>query len=199
METDDIGYAHRFEAALRFAVRAHQGQRRKGSDVAYITHPVHVSFILTRYGFPLEVAIAGLLHDVVEDQGCPLARIEEQFGAKVAGIVADLSEYKRDAAGDRRSWEVRKEEALQRLEHASLEAVAVKAADVIHNARCTAQDLRREGPAVWQRFARGAEVQIRRYRRITQVVQARLGEHPLVDALVAAVEALAQAAEEAER
>jgi len=189
-------YSERYEEALRLAATAHQPQRRKGSDLPYVTHPFHVSVILLRHGFPIDVAIAGLLHDVVEDQGIAPERIEERFGGRVAEIVVALSERKTDALGAKRPWEVRKREALEHLRHASPEAVAVKAADTLHNARCTTLDVRREGPEVWGRFSRGHGPTLDYYRRILHIARERLPDHPLVDELAGAVEDFAQLARE---
>jgi (p)ppGpp synthase/HD superfamily hydrolase len=189
-------YSERYERALRMAATAHRHQNRKGSDLPYITHPVHVSVILLRHGFPTDVAIAGLLHDVVEDQGVDLSEIEEGFGSRVAACVAALSERKRDARGARRPWEVRKREALAHMRRASPEVAAVKVADALHNARCIALDVRRDGPAVWQRFHRGPGQQLEYYRQIVQVARERLRDHPLVDELAEAVEDLARAVDE---
>ena len=196
METDR-GYSERYELALRMAAIAHHDQRRKTSDLPYITHPVHVSAILLRHGFPDDLAIAGLLHDVVEDQGIELSEIEARFGFRVAELVAALSERKTDAEGNRRPWEVRKEEMLAHVRQASPEVAAVKAADTLHNARCTAQDVRCQGPNVWRRFNRGPELQLDYYRRIVRAVRERLQNHPIVDELAHAVDDLARATEEA--
>jgi len=178
------------------AAIAHHPQNRKGADVPYITHPIHVSVILLRHGFPTEVAVAGLLHDVVEDQGIDLAEIEDKFGTRVAEIVAALSERKMDTRGNKRAWETRKREALEQVRQASLEAVAVKAADALHNVRCAALDTRQEGPKVWSRFTRGPGPTLNFYRQIVQVARERLGGHPLVDELADGVEDLARAMDE---
>jgi len=191
-----LAYSERYEQALRLATTAHRHQNRKGADLPYISHPVHVSVILLRHGFSTDVAIAGLLHDVVEDQGVDLSEIEEQFGPQVAEFVAALSERKTDDQGARRPWEVRKREALEHMREGSLEVVAVKAADALHNARATALDARREGPSVWQRFTRGPHALVDHYRDIVQVARERMGHHPLVDELAEAVEELAQVVEE---
>jgi (p)ppGpp synthase/HD superfamily hydrolase len=175
-----MAYIAQYEAALILAAREHKRQNRKGTNVPYITHPVHVSVILARYGFPEPVVIAGLLHDVVEDQDYPLHRIETAFGPDVAEMVDALSEQKRDQRGDVRPWDVRKREALERLRRASTGAVAVKAADVLHNARALAADLRREGPGVWDRFNSGPGPSLLYYRNVADVARERLGRHPLV-------------------
>jgi hypothetical protein len=69
----------------------------------------------------------------------------------------------------------------------------LKAADALHNARSIAADLRRLGPDVWGRFKRGAEQSIGYYREVLDGVRAKLGDHPLVGELAAAVEDLARA------
>jgi (p)ppGpp synthase/HD superfamily hydrolase len=184
-------YSELYEQALRLATTLHRSQNRKGSDLPYITHPLHVSVILLRHGFSTEVAVAGLLHDVVEDQGYELDQIEEQFGARVAEIVAALSERKEDAQGAKRPWETRKREALEHMRQASLEAVAVKVADTLHNVHCFVLDLRREGPKLWEHFSRGPGPQLDYYCEVLQIARERLGNHPLVDELADAIENLA--------
>jgi (p)ppGpp synthase/HD superfamily hydrolase len=188
--------SERYEEALRIAAVEHREQNRKGNDLPYITHVVHVAQILCHYGFPEDVVVAGLLHDVVEDQNYPLAKIEEQFGPQVAEIVAALSERKRDDEGEKRPWEARKEEALEILREASTEAVAVKAADTLHNAHCLAQDLRREGAHTWTRFSRGPDATQWYYGQVLQLARERLDDHPLVAELSDALEDVVRAIQE---
>lgn len=187
------GYSEQYEQALHVAAVAHRQQMRKGSDLPYLVHPIHVSVILLRHGFPTEVAVAGLLHDVVEDQGYDLGEIEERFGPQVRAIVEALSEEKLDSQGEERAWEVRKSEALQQAREASRQAVAVKAADTIHNAHSFVQDLRREGPQVWDHFNRGPRAQLDYYRKVLELVDERLGGHPLAAELADAVDLLVRA------
>jgi (p)ppGpp synthase/HD superfamily hydrolase len=179
-------YSERYEDALILAARAHQYQTRKVGGDPYIVHPTHVSVLLLRHSFSEDVAIAGLLHDVVEDQGIPLPEIEAGFGPAVAEMVAALTERKLE--GDvERPWEDRKREALAQLRRASLDAVAVKAADILHNAHSVAHGLRREGPAIWRRFKRGPEETLWYYKSVATVVHKRLGPHPLAEELDAAI------------
>lgn len=49
--------------AILFATQAHQGQKRKGSGLDYICHPLEVLQILTQCNASLPVLIAGALHD----------------------------------------------------------------------------------------------------------------------------------------
>lgn len=183
-------YSEEYERALRLAVAAHRQQTRKGSGLPYIVHPIHVSVILLRYGFSTEAAVAGLLHDVVEDQGYHLDEIAERFGPRVGEMVDLLSETKTDADGRKRPWKVRKREALDRLKDARRETVAVKAADALHNAQSFVEDLRREGPQIWKHFNQGPDPQLVYYRRIVEISRERLGRHPLVAELAEAVRSL---------
>ena len=52
------------DRALVVSATAHRNQVRKGSQVPYVIHPVHVALLLIRHQFPDEVIIAALLHDV---------------------------------------------------------------------------------------------------------------------------------------
>ncbi len=138
------------------------------------------------------MAVAGLLHDVVEDQGYDLSQIRKSFGVRVAEMVAALSERKTDERGVKRAWETRKREGLDQLRGASPDVAAVKAADTLHNVCCIALDMRRDGPQVWDRFARGPEPQLRYYREALGAAREALGDHPLVAELADAVESLAR-------
>lgn len=185
-------YSQRYEAALNMAAGAHRHQMRKGGAVPYIVHPFHVSVILIRHGFAEDVAIAGLLHDVVEDQDVSLDQIEAGFGPAVAEMVDALTERKEED-GAKRPWEVRKREALHQILRASQAAVAVKAADALHSTCTLAADLRRRGATVWDAFTRGPDQSLWYYQRIAGIVSERLEGHPLAAELDRAVADLEEA------
>src|SRR5512145_999107 len=136
-----FGFSARYDAALMLAARAHRDQARKGTDIPYIAHPVHVSLILIRHGFGEDLAVAGLLHDVVEDCDVPLAQILAAFGADVARLVEAVTETKTDA-GAERPWEQRKAEKLDHLRASGPDVAALKAADALHNVQSLLADLR---------------------------------------------------------
>lgn len=188
------GFSPRYDAALILAAVAHRNQLRKGSDLPYIAHPVHVSVILIQHGFGEDMAIAGLLHDVVEDTDVPIEAIRAEFGPEIARLVAAVSETK-TADGVELPWEQRKAEKLAHLRAGGPDVAALKAADAIHNARSIVADLRRVGPGVWARFKRGPQQTVEYYQAISAAVRAKLGEHAIASELEEAVEALEQAAE----
>ncbi len=59
----------RFDEAFRFAHRLHRNQTRKGTPIPYISHLMTVAALVVEHGGNEDQAIAGLLHDAVEDQG----------------------------------------------------------------------------------------------------------------------------------
>jgi (p)ppGpp synthase/HD superfamily hydrolase len=184
-------YSAAFDRALALAARAHRTQVRKGSDVPYVQHPVHVAVILLKHGFAEEVAIAGLLHDVVEDCGVAISEIQNAFGDRVAELVAGVTETKVDAGSTaERPWRVRKEEQLAHLAHASAEGAALKAADSLHNTETTLRDLEANGLAAWSRFKAPAVDQIWYYGAVARLVRERLADHALARELQSAVDRL---------
>lgn len=161
----------RVERALQASLAAHEGQVRKGEPTPYIAHPVHVALILAQAGASDVALQAALLHDVVEDcEGWTLQRVKEQFGPAVAKIVADLTE---DEGGP---WEARKEAALERVAHMNLDALAVKAADKLHNVRSLLARLETEPDPdiVWRVFSRGAAPSITYAKRLSDALLTRL-------------------------
>ncbi|MCS6913902.1 MAG: HD domain-containing protein [Myxococcales bacterium] len=185
-------YSRALDEALALAAQAHHGQLRKGSDVPYIQHPVHVALLLVRHGFPDEVVIAGVLHDVVEDTDVQLSYIAARFGTEVARLVEGVTERKTDEAGQERPWRTRKEEQLRHLAEADPACAALKAADALHNCQTTLGDVMRLGAAAWSRFKVPAEEQLWYYTNLAQLVRQRLGPHPLCDELEAAVAELSR-------
>lgn len=182
-------YSARFDAALAFSAQAHGKQLRKGTTVPYVTHPVSVALYLLQAGSDEDVAIAGLLHDVVEDTGVSLEVVRIEFGERVAELVGAVTEHKYED-GVERPWEVRKREALMLLEGAEVDVLELKAADALHNVSATRTALERDGTAVWSRFKRGPRESLWYYAEIARVVRERLGEHLLALELERAVEEL---------
>ena len=76
--------------AYEFAENAHQGQTRL-SGSPYITHPLETAKTLAQIGLDQSSIIAALLHDVPEDTGLPISRIEKEFGGEVAALVSGVT------------------------------------------------------------------------------------------------------------
>lgn len=164
-------FSPRIERALRVAFAAHEGQSRKGSDVPYVSHSVHVAVILARLGAEEHVLQAALLHDVVEDcNEWTLERVESEFGARVADIVGELTENKSHA------WAERKRRAVEDVSSMSTEALSVKAADKLHNLSTLLADLERadDPRTVWAHFSGGADGTVRVARELVEALRERV-------------------------
>jgi (p)ppGpp synthase/HD superfamily hydrolase len=149
----------RFEAALVMATQLHAGQTRKGTEeqkrngteIPYISHLLSVSSLVIEHGGTEDQAIAGLLHDAVEDQGGikTLERIRDHFGSGVADIVDHCTDAYEEPKPE---WRSRKEKYIAEIANMPLEAKLVSCADKLHNARAILSDLREVGNDLWSRF-----------------------------------------------
>jgi len=61
---------------LLFATTLHSTQWRKGTGIPYVAHLLAVTLIVLENGGNEDEAIAGLLHDAIEDQGGAVTREE---------------------------------------------------------------------------------------------------------------------------
>jgi (p)ppGpp synthase/HD superfamily hydrolase len=156
------------DRAIEAAVKAHQKQKRKGTTIAYITHPFAVAVMLAGAGCSEEVVAAGILHDTMEDARIKLSRIREEFGEEVALLVGKCSEPDK-----RRSWKKRKQHTLDSLKGAGLKVKFVVCADKLHNIRTIARDYRTAGERVWRRFRRGREDQKWYYTSLVESLRSR--------------------------
>lgn len=87
----------RIQSAVAFAARAHDGQYRKDGATPYVSHVMRVCLVAIRvFGIQDEdMIIAALLHDSIEDTTTDYDDVVEQFGERVAKMVAALSKDKR--------------------------------------------------------------------------------------------------------
>src|SRR6185503_15499580 len=100
----------------------------------------HVATILLAHGFDEDLAIAGLLHDTVEDCDVDGGEIASRFGDGVAGLVHAVTEQKTDDAGAKRPWRDRKLDVLAHLRAGGPRVAALKCADALHNAATTVHE-----------------------------------------------------------
>jgi GTP pyrophosphokinase len=171
----------RLHAALDYAADAHQTQTRKGSSIPYLGHVLGVSSLVIEYGGDEDQAIAGLLHDVLEDCGAEQAEpIRERFGARVLDMVEACTDGTPDASGEKAPWRERKQAYLEHLETVAQDLLLVSACDKLHNARAIAGDLA-SGQDVFARFKGGRDGTLWYYQSLLGVFEDRLGrDAPLV-------------------
>ena len=173
----------KFDAALVRAHALHRAHVRKQTAIPYVSHLLAVTALVLENGGDEEQAIAALLHDAVEDAGGQetLADIRAEFGDRVAGLVAALSD---SDVTPKPPWRARKERYLAHLADAPDEVLLISACDKVHNAGTIVEDLATIGPAVWERFSGGRDGTLWYFdalaatfaRRGPQRLAARLGE-----------------------
>ncbi len=138
--------------AICFAVKAHSGMRRKGTDVPYVSHPLEAFSIAASITNDEKVLAAAVLHDVVEDTDYTIEDIKNGFGEKVAELVASDSENKRENLPAEQTWEIRKQETLEALKNSSREEQIITISDKLSNIRAIYRDYFTIGESLWQRF-----------------------------------------------
>jgi myo-inositol-1(or 4)-monophosphatase len=139
--------------AIAFAVKAHDGMRRKKGESPYILHPMEAAVIVGTMTNDQNLIAAAALHDVVEDAGITLEEIEEKFGRRVRELVAAETEDKRDQLPAEATWRIRKEESLAVLRSTEdIGVLMVWLGDKLANMRSIYRDWKQEGDAMWLRF-----------------------------------------------
>jgi len=149
-------------AAAAHTLDWHGEQVRKGSGVPYVSHLLQVAGMVLEHGGDLSQAVAGLLHDSLEDAPTTAERAEreavirERFGAPTLELVLACTDTSPDESiGDKAPWRLRKQRLLEQLDLADDRALLVAACDRCHNLRSLVADLRRDGAAILERFNAG--------------------------------------------
>ncbi|MEF3692380.1 MAG: HD domain-containing protein [Candidatus Moraniibacteriota bacterium] len=176
-----IIYTLRVKNAIRFSIKTHeiyQKQKRKGKDVAYITHPMTVGTILAMAGAEEDLIIAGILHDTIEDsieeKKVDEKMLKERFGEKVMQIVKSVSEDK-----DCHIWAERKKRAREKILKFNHDSLLVKSADVIGNVVELIDDYIVHGEETFSRFGGGKEKVIENYLQVMRIIVRKWKSNPL--------------------
>jgi guanosine-3',5'-bis(diphosphate) 3'-pyrophosphohydrolase len=137
---DVIKKSEKLEDALEFAIKAHEHQKRKSGE-PYVVHPILVAVIVSSITDDESMAIAALLHDVVEDTSTTILEVEERYGKDVAHLVGGLTKI--DVLRDENLISSKSDEKLiasalsfRKLLLASIQDVrvlVVKLCDRVHN------------------------------------------------------------------
>lgn len=162
----------RLQRAFRYAAEKHAGQTRKQTAVPYLSHLMAVAALVLEAGGDEDMAIAALLHDVVEDcGGMPrLREVRRQFGPRVAQIVEGCT----DSFGEPKlEWGERKRNYLREVKQADAETRQVSACDKLHNVRTILADYRQDGEAIWSRFTGKKEGTLWYYRALSDEYRRR--------------------------
>jgi hypothetical protein len=166
----------RFSTALMLAAELHATQKRKNDDrdIPYISHLLAVAALVLEDGGSEDEAIAGLLHDALEDQGLTRDRVDAEFESEVARIVRACSDAQAEPGAKKPAWLPRKLAHLAHLEHADTPILRVTAADKLHNCLDVVADVERDGSDTLMRFNGKIDGTCCYYGAMAQLVSRRL-------------------------
>lgn len=128
--------------AASFSAQKHKQQKRKGENgEPYINHPLEVANLLANVGGvdDIDVLMAAILHDTVEDCGVTEGEIRELFGPEVAAYVMEVTDDKSLPKAERKQAQV------EHAPHLSQGAKQIKLGDKISNIA----DVTNNPPADW--------------------------------------------------
>lgn len=182
--------------ALTLAWEAHKNQKRKGSNIPYIIHPIEVAVILIENGADEEVITAGLLHDTLEDTNVTRDFIKENFGEHTAELVTAASEpdkvglpVKLTAEEEKNSWKARKTHTIDYLAKAPFEVKLLTCADKLSNIRSMIRDYEVIGNELWKKFNAGCSEQKWYYESLVEALQ-NLSDYKMYKEFTALVDQL---------
>lgn len=122
--------------AYSLAAQWHARQRRKGkAREPYVVHLVEVAQLVTEAtdGSDIDLTIAAVLHDAIEDAGITAAQIEALFGHEVAQLVLEVTDNKALPYAERKRLQIEK------TPHKSHRAKVIKLGDKTSNLRSLAK------------------------------------------------------------
>jgi (p)ppGpp synthase/HD superfamily hydrolase len=169
----------RLGRAMELAAGWHAEHTRKGTDIPYLSHLLHVAALVVDHGGDAEQVAAALLHDAVEDTDADVETIATEVGPRVAAIVEHCTDtLPGDTPRAKSDWAVRKAAYVERLRSAPDDAVLVTACDKLHNLGALVADVRAGGPAAIAppRFNAAPLDQLRYYDAVLDAIVGRLPE-----------------------
>jgi len=124
----------KYQQAMAFAMKKHDGQTRKYTGEPYINHCAEVVSILEDYGHNDEdLKTAAILHDVVEDTDATFQDIKIMFGRKVCQLVFFVTNLVDKDQGNRKTrFELN---ILHIVSTPDIDPLLIKCADLISNTK----------------------------------------------------------------
>jgi (p)ppGpp synthase/HD superfamily hydrolase len=168
-----------FDAAFVWASRRHAHQRRHNTATPYVSHLLATCAVVLEEKGDEPLAIAALLHDVLEDTDTSRAEVQQRFGDEIYRVVDDCT----DADALQRaslSWADRKRVHLDRMARFAEGSLLVIAADKVCSLQSLTDDLVRFGPALFDRSDRTEAELLRNYRDVCAVLEPVLGHRPVM-------------------
>lgn len=123
------------EEVKLFGRASHGEQKRKYTGLPYWTHTEAVADLVATRTTDREVIASAYLHDVLEDTSKPYGAIAHRFGARVAFLVAELTDVYTSESYPEWNRAKRKSMEADRLGLISPDAKLVKRCDLEDNTK----------------------------------------------------------------
>lgn len=134
----DLEGLDKLKEAYQVAKTAHSGQTRDGKDTPYIVHPLRMIILMhEKYGInDLDLLIATLLHDAIEDSDMTFEEVAEDFGDVVDDYVRQLTRPRVPDEDNRPNAKYEAKKAKFEKQMNAVEPVRIlKTVDLIDNMR----------------------------------------------------------------
>ena len=141
-----------FDKAAKFAIDAHHGTERRGKGYPYSIHLMEAAEIVASITNDPELLAAAMLHDVIEDTDVTEEEIRQEFGDRVASLVAGESDPVIEGKTEEETWKARKEFVIKRLAGEPKDNKIVALGDKLSNMRAIARDFDEVGDELWKIF-----------------------------------------------
>ena len=181
-----------FDSALAWAARRHAGQLRHNTATPYLSHLLATAAIVLEERGGERLAIAALLHDVLEDTPTGRDELRDRFGAEIYGVVDDCTDADRTGRAGA-DWAARKRDHLRRMAGFADGSLLVIAADKVSSLQSLLDDLVRYGPQMFDHSARPAADLLRNYRDVYAVLRPRLAGRAVLQRLGTLIDQFAAA------
>ncbi|HXU47174.1 MAG TPA: bifunctional (p)ppGpp synthetase/guanosine-3',5'-bis(diphosphate) 3'-pyrophosphohydrolase [Thermoanaerobaculia bacterium] len=123
---------HFLRAVHDFSARMHEDQLRRSGE-PYLTHPVHVAYLLAELKFDQTCVAVGLLHDVLEDTLTTREVLEANFGAEMTELVDGVTKIGRHEYVRRDDAQAETFRKMILASAKDIRVIVVKLADRLHN------------------------------------------------------------------
>ena len=138
--------------AIAFACKKHESQKKEGTDVPYIVHPLEVLSIASTLTDDEKVLAAAVLHDVVKKDRTTIRQIRKKFGEEVGRLIAHVTDSEDKIGTSKTEWEDKKRLFLIAEKIMGNESQTIVLADKLSELRAIYRDYNVIGDKLWMKF-----------------------------------------------
>ncbi len=120
--------------AYEYAEEKHAGQYRKSGE-PYVTHVLHVAYILAQLTTSPTTIAAGLLHDVIEDCDVSFEELASDFNEEIATLVESVTKIGNIEFKDEKEYQAANHRKIFIAMAKDVRVIFIKLVDRLHNMR----------------------------------------------------------------